>query len=135
MNIHVVSLKPWQNRQTHGIQPSLALTVPLLMMWCALFGGVVYNYYSCAMRCVKGVGPNDVTLFISRRPLVRMRICLCRLFKVVKSSSGTGSVDTAYHDSYVMVCLVSAYCTIGCVLYAICHIMRMLIMCYHGEVM
>ena len=48
-----------------------------------------------AMRCVKGVGPNDVTLFISRRPQVRMRICLCRLFKVVKSSSGTGSVDTA----------------------------------------
>ena len=47
------------------------------------------------MRCVKGVGPNDVTLFISRRPQVRMRICLCRLFKVVKSSSGTGSVDTA----------------------------------------
>ena len=48
------------------------------------------------MRCVKGVGPNDVTLFISRRPQVRMRICLCRLFKVVKSSSSTGSVDTAY---------------------------------------
>ena len=35
-----------------------------------------------AMCCVKGVGPNDVTLFISRRRKVRMRICLCRLFKV-----------------------------------------------------
>ena len=43
---------------------------------------------------------------------MRMRICLCRLFKVVKSSSGTGSVDTAFNIIPITLHAVHTYISI-----------------------